>query len=168
MTNAVILDPVPSYRFSVTLNPADAYLPRAQQEQISRVSLGDFQSVKGLSGQLEVTPYAEGGLNDFVHQLPVRHTWTNISLERGVVKDVGLWDWYVAGLTQSLGARRSGSILLFDHSGAPVVSWDFRSGLVVKWNGPELNATSDSVAVESIEIAHHGINQVRRSNGGGA
>ena len=155
-----LLDPIPAYRFSVTLDAADAYLPQAQADQVNRVALADFQSVKGLSGQLEVTPYPEGGLSGYLHQLPVRHSWTNISLERGVVKDVGLWHWYQAGLTECLGARRDGSILLMAPDGSRAMSWAFRAGLVVKWNGPELNALTDGIAVESIEIAHHGVTQV--------
>lgn len=154
-----LLDPVAAYRFSMTLDPADAYLPPEQAELVNRVAMADFQSAKGLGAQLEVTAYAEGGVNGFVHQLPVRHSWTNITLERGVVRDVGLWDWYVAGLSQALGARRDGSLLLRAPDGAIVKSWSFRAGLVVAWNGPELGATEDAIAVESVEIAHHGLSQ---------
>ena len=153
-------DPIPGYRFLVTLDPSDAYLPPAQSLLILLVASGGFQEVKGLGGDLEVMPYAEGGNNDFVHQLPVRHTWNRIQLKRGLIRDPGLFAWYQAGLTQSLGARRDGCIILLTPKGTPAVAWGFRAGIVVKWNGPELNATANAVAVESIEIAHHGIEQV--------
>ena len=80
---------------------------------------GEFQEVKGLGADLEVTAYPEGGVNDHVHQLPVRHSWSRISLRRGVVRDPGLWSWYMAGLTQSLGARRDGTIILMTPAGTP-------------------------------------------------
>ena len=38
--------------------------------------------------------------------------------------------------------------------------WFFRRGLPVKYTGPSLNATQNSVAIEAIEIAHEGIHQV--------
>ncbi len=153
-------DPLPSYRFIVTLDPADAYLPAAQAALVSLVALGSFQEVKGLGADLEVMPYPEGGVNGMVHQLPVRHSWNRISLRRGLLRDIGLWFWYSAGLTQSLGARRDGSVILLDATGLPAMAWVFRAGLAAKWMGPEMNAMQSAVAIEGLDIAHEGIEQV--------
>jgi phage tail-like protein len=152
--------PIPGYRFIVTLLPGDAYLPPLQSAAITLIAAGQFQEVKGLGADLEVTAYAEGGVNDYVHQLPVRHSWQRIALRRGIVRDPGLFFWYMAGLTQSLGARRDGAIMLLTPGGTPAIAWTFRAGMAVKWNGPELNAMTSTVAVESIEIAHEGLLQV--------
>jgi phage tail-like protein len=152
--------PLPSYRFIVTLDPADAYLPPAQALLLPLFIGGAFQEAKGLGADLEVMAYAEGGQNDFVHQLPVRHSWNRISLRRGVVREPGLWFWYQAGLNQSLGARRDGAILLLTPLGTPAIAWTFRAGIAVKWTGPELNAMQNAVAIEGLEIAHHGLIQV--------
>lgn len=155
-----LLDPLTSYRFIVTLNPGDAYLPARQAAQVILFAIGGFQEVKGLGADLEVTAYAEGGVNDYVHQLPVRHSWTRISLRRGLALGRGLWEWYEAGLTQSLGARRDGAILLLSTEGIPMVAWEFYGGIAAKWSGPELNAMQNAVAIEGIEIAHQGVRQV--------
>ena len=155
-----IEDPIPGFRFLVTLDPTDAYLPVAQAILITLVASGGFMEVKGLGADLEVMPYPEGGNNDFVHQLPVRHTWNRIQLRRGLVRDPGLYFWYRAGMTQSLGARRDGCVILMTPQGTPAVAWHFRAGLAVKWMGPELNAMQSAVAIEGIEIAHHGLIQV--------
>jgi len=120
----MVEDPLPSYRFIVTLLPADAYLPPSQAALLPLVAAGEFMEVKGLGADLEITAYAEGGVNDHVHQLPVRHSWGRISLRRGVVRDTGLWWWYVAGLTQSLGARRDGSVILLTPAGTLAMSWN--------------------------------------------
>ena len=69
-----------SYRFLVTLGVGDAYLPPAQALLIPLLASGGFQEVSGLGAELEVTAYPEGGVNDFVHQLPVRHSWGRIVL----------------------------------------------------------------------------------------
>jgi phage tail-like protein len=152
--------PLTAYRFIVTLDAADAHLPPAQAEQLKLFAGGAFQEAKGLGADLEVMPYPEGGQNDFVHQLPVRHSWNRISLRRGLVRDPGLWSWYQAGLTQSLGARRDGSIILMTPDGKQAVAWNFYGGIAVKWTGPELSAMQNAVAIEGLEIAHHGIEQV--------
>lgn len=156
----MIEDELASYRFLVTLDPADAYLPPAQALLLPVMAAAGFQEVTGLGADLEVTDYAEGGANDFVHQLPVRHSWTRIALRRGVVRGPGLWLWYQAGLHQSLGARRDGAIVLLTALGVPAVAWIFRAGLAAKWTGPELKAMDDAVAVEGLEIAHQGLTQV--------
>jgi phage tail-like protein len=155
-----LLDPLTSYRFIVTLNPGDAYLPPKQAALVKLYALGGFQEVRGLGADLEVTPYAEGGVNDYVHQLPVRHSWTRITLKRGLTIGRGLWEWYEAGLTQSLGARRDGSVILLSPGGLPVSAWEFYGGLAAKWVGPDFNATQNAVALESVEIAHHGVRQI--------
>jgi len=152
--------PLPAYRFVVTLDPADAYLPPLQSQLVTLVAGGAFQEVKGLGVDLEVLPYAEGGVNDFVHQLPVRHSWTRISMRRGLIRDPGLFGWYRAGLTQSLGARRDGTIIMMTPNGKPAMSWTFRAGIAVKWQGPELNAMQSAVAIEGLEIAHHGLTRI--------
>lgn len=159
----MIEDPLPSYRFVVTLNPGDAYLPPAQAALVPLVTGGEFQEVKGLGADLEVTSYPEGGVNDHVHLLPVRHTWTRISLRCGIVRDRGLWSWYMAGLNQSLGARRDGAVILLTPAGTAAMSWTFQAGLAVKWVGPEFNALQNAVAIETLEIAHEGLIRVLMS-----
>jgi phage tail-like protein len=160
-------NPMPGYRFVITLDAGDAYLPPAQAQLVPLVAAGAFHEVSGLGAELEVTAYPEGGVNDHVHQLPVRHTWGRITLRRGVVRDPGLWTWYEAGLSNSLGARRDGVVMLLSESGAPAVAWSFRAGLAAKWTGPELNAGQDAVAIESLEIAHEGLTRSLMSSAEG-
>jgi phage tail-like protein len=40
---------------------------------------------------------------------------------------------------------------------APVRVWSFTRGWPVKLTGPDLDAQSSAVAVEAVEIAHHGL-----------
>jgi len=156
----MILTPLTGNRFAVSLDPPFAYLPPLQAALIPPVIDAGFQDVTGLGAELEVMSYAEGGINDHPHQLPVRHKWTNITLKRGVVHDMALWLWYRGGLTDSLGARRDGTIISLTPDGLPSMAWTFRRGLAVKWLGPTLNAAESTVAIEGIEIAHEGIEQV--------
>ncbi|WP_428268705.1 phage tail protein [Haliangium sp.] len=148
---------VPGFRFIVTLHPADAFLPASISLLATLVPAAAFKEVSGLSGELEVMSYAEGGVNDKVHQLPVRHSWSRITLKRGIVLGGGLWDWYAAGLQDPLGSRRDGTILLLSLQGIPMMAWHFTAGLAAKWSGPDLDATADALAMESLEIAHEGL-----------
>ena len=153
-------DPLPAHRFLVSLDPTDAYLPFVQSAVITAIAAGQFSEVTGLGADLEVLAHPEGGRNDYVHQLPVRHSYPRIVLSRGVVRDPGLFFWYQAGMTQSIGARRDGAIILLTPSGLPGIGWIFRAGLAASWKGPQLKGGDNAVAVESIEIAHEGLVQV--------
>jgi phage tail-like protein len=155
-----IEDPLVAYRFVVSLDPTDGYLPFAQSTAITAIAAGQFSEVTGLGAQLEVLAQPEGGRNDYVHQLPVRHSYSRIVLKRGVVRDPGLFFWYQAGMSQSIGARRDGAIVLLTPQQVPAVGWIFRGGLASGWKGPELKASDNAVAVESIEITHEGLVQV--------
>jgi phage tail-like protein len=156
----MIGDPLAVHRFFVTLDPSDAYLPPAQAALIALVAAGEFSEVKGLGGELEVMPYSEGGVNDGVHQLPVRHSWGRITLSGGVGRGPGLWAWYQSGLSQSLGARRDGAIVQLAPDGAPAVAYHFRAGLAASWTGPDLSGLGDAIAIESLQIAHEGLLRV--------
>jgi phage tail-like protein len=152
--------PFPSYRFAVSLDPVDAYLPPGRSEEPVPEPAGAFSDVTGLSGELEVLPHPEGGQNAYVHQLPVRHSWGRITLKKGVIRDRSLWTWFEAGLSGSIGARRDGAIILWSLDGEPALSWEFRGGLAAKWIGPDMNARDGSIAIEALEIAHEGLTQI--------
>ncbi len=153
-----------NFRFWVSLDPTDSYVAAAQAVAslalAPAVAVGGFREVTGLEGQLEVFAYAEGGQNDYLHQLPVRHSWSRIVLKRGLVTSISVWAWYRAGMAGSLGARRDGAIILQREDGIPAAAWMFRGGLASKWVGPTMNAQQSEVAIESIEIAHQGIEQL--------
>lgn len=149
-----------AFRFLVLLDPTDAFIPRELASIALELAPGAFHSCTGLGGELEVTQYAEGGRNDYTHQLPVRHSWNRITLSKGIARDSSLFAWYEAGLFGQLGARRDGAIVMLSRNGIPSMTWTFTAGLAARWTGPELNAGSDGLAVESLEIAHQGIKSV--------
>jgi phage tail-like protein len=165
---ATLEDPLPAFSFFVTLDPTDAHLPPSQLALIPIMAIGAFCEVKGLGGELEVQSYAEGGINDHVHVLPVRHTWGRINLRRGVIRDMALWTWYLGGLNGSLGARRDGCITVCDESGMPAVIYMFKRAIATKWHGPDLNALQSAVAIDGIEIAHEGLTAYPIPSFGGA
>nr|QNO51306.1 hypothetical protein HDBBLJII_00003 [Methanosarcinales archaeon ANME-1 ERB6] len=53
--------------------------------------------------------------------------------------------------------RKNGFIILLDSEGNEKWRWFFERAYPVKWTGPELRADSNTVAVESIELAHNGL-----------
>ena len=103
---------LPAYRFIVELDLANPYLPGDQPNLIPEIEAEEgFQEVTGLGAELEVMPYPEGGLNEFMHQLPVRHKWNNITLKRGITGDLAFWNWILNAMNGQV-LRTEGSVVL--------------------------------------------------------
>jgi len=132
-------DPFVAFRFEV---------------RIDGMSLASFSECTGLQSTTEFQDYPEGGLNSYVHKLPTRTKQGTLTLKRGIV-NTELWEWYYR-LTQGQVERRDGSILVYDPAGQQVVmQWEFLEALPSRWQGADLNATQNSVAVETLELIYH-------------
>ena len=49
------------------------------------------------------------------------------------------------------------TILLLNHLRIPIRWWTFHKVIPIKWVGPELNSTSNSISIETIEFTHQGM-----------
>jgi phage tail-like protein len=148
-------DPLPAFNFYISLIDTSSTFAKVMTA-ISFVAGGGFSECSGLDASLEVEPYKEGGENSYVHQLPTRVMHSNITLKRGVGFSEDLWNWHFSYVSGK-GARRDGLIFLQDELHIPIKVWSFKRGLPLKWTGPTFNAAQSSVAIESIEIAHEGL-----------
>lgn len=138
----------PSFRFHV---------------EIQGIIEGLFIECAGLGAKRKIFKYKEGGLNEFIHQLPDRVTYTNVKFKRGLGTPK-LFDWFAKGMEDGNVQYTNVSILLygFGGSGLEVVrQWDLEKCYPVKWTAPSLKTDSKRAAIETLEIAHHGISQTR-------
>ncbi|HEY1627371.1 MAG TPA: phage tail protein [Streptosporangiaceae bacterium] len=124
--------------------------------EIEGLLVGGFTEVTGLDSEVEVEEYREGGVNGFVHQLPGRASYSNLVLSHGLTAMSTLWNWYY-NTTLGVIQRRNGTIMLLDPRQIPVMWWNFRNAVPVRWTGPTFSATSDEVGAESLELAHEGL-----------
>src|SRR5581483_7822260 len=117
--------------------------------------LGSFMTCNGLSLEIEIEQREEGGNNLFVHQLPGRIKYQNITLTRPVNADsVKVRSW-LASMNGQI-HRSTAEITAMTADGKRVASWGLIGVIPVKWQGPSFNAESPSVATETLEFAHHG------------
>jgi phage tail-like protein len=127
--------------------------------EIDGITSAGFKQASGLDSSSDATKYREGSDTSLAQrQLPGLLSFSNISLQRGITADRELWDWRksIADGTTSP-SRRSLSIVLRDHAGKEKIRWNVKNCWPVKWSGPSFDATSDAVAIETLELAHEGI-----------
>src|SRR5262245_7783697 len=124
--------------------------------EIEGLLVGGFTEVSGLDSEIAVEEYREGGVNGFVHKLPGQTSHANLVLRHGLTAVSSLWNWYY-DTTQGAIQRRNGTIMLLDPRQIPVMWWNFRNALPVRFTGPTFNAASGEVGVEELELAHEGL-----------
>jgi phage tail-like protein len=136
---------------------ADPYATFNFVVELAGVLSAGFSEVSGLQSEVEVTDYREGGNNDYANKVagPAAYR-TNLILKRGFTDSYELWAWHVAVLAGTV-VPLPISILLRDRTGAGKWRWTFRDAYPVKWTGPSLRASSNEVAIETLELAHHGL-----------
>jgi phage tail-like protein len=150
------IDPLGAYNFYLTLLDSQSVAGSLISVAVNYFVAG-FSECTGVDASFEVMQVKEGGVNTHVWQLPVRASHSNITLKHGAIYAYDdLWDWHY-GWVQGQGTRKDGLIVLNDNSGTPAKIWKFKRGIPVKWSGPSLNASQNSVAIESLEIAHEGL-----------
>lgn len=129
--------------------------------KIDGLAVAHFQSVTGLSHEVEVFTHQEGGLNDRTHKLPAQGSYPNVVLKAGYAVDGTLENWH-RGFPHQMG-RKNVTIVLRDDAGNDLRSWTCAEAWPVKWEGPELDSSQSQLAMQSIELAHRGL--VARSMG---
>lgn len=124
--------------------------------ELDGITRAGFRECSGLDASQDPIEYREGNEGLTARKLPGLNKYSNISLKWGMTDDSELWDWHKKASTGKI-QRKNGSIVLLDDSGAEKRRWNFREAWPTKWTGPSFNATGNEVAIETLEIAHEGL-----------
>lgn len=128
--------------------------------EVDGVTEGIFREVSGLDSETEVVEHrvtGKGG-NLIVHKVPAATKWSNIVLKRGITDDTKLRDWRKKiedGQVEQ--NRKNGSVTLYAPDGTVVARYTFRRAWPCKMQGPQLNAAANELAIETLELAHEGL-----------
>jgi phage tail-like protein len=150
--------PTPAGSWAPVAPPLPPFLTFNFAVEVQGLLVGGFTEVSGLESEIGVEEYREGGVNGYVHKLPGPASHANLVLRHGLTSLSTLWNWFYA-TSQGAIERRNGTIMLLDHRQIPVMWWNFRNALPVRWTGPAFNASSDEVGIESLELAHEGLTE---------
>ena len=139
-----------------TAKRVDPYITCYFSVEIEGIQEAFFRECSGLESEIEVLPYEEGGVNDHPHKLPGRAKFPNVILKRGVTDSKDLWEWFSSGIKGKI-ERKTVHIILCDAKSEEVRRWTFEGAYPIKWTGPSLNANENAVAIETLELAHEGM-----------
>lgn len=132
--------PVPVYNYRVTIG----------------IQTLAFSEVSGLSLEYEKVIY-KSGMSFLMgyHILRGQKREITVTMKRGVVKgEDALYDWVdFTFLERLLGSYKKDILVdLCDENGNPIVRWKLKKAIPMKLEAPSFSATSNEVAVESLEL----------------
>ena len=124
--------------------------------EIDGITRAGFQECSGLDTSQDPIEYREGTDPLTPRKLPGIVKYSNITLKWGLTDDAELYDWRKKVSNGTI-ERKNGSIVLMNDAGEEKARWNFREGWPTKWTGPSFNASGTDIAVETLEIAHEGV-----------
>ncbi|MBB1487160.1 phage tail protein [Oceanospirillum sediminis] len=117
-----------------------------------------FQEVSGLDVESQIIEYRAGNSPVFsTVKMPGIVKSSNVTLKKGIfVKDNKFYDWF-SKIKMNTVARTAVTINLLDETGAPAMVWKLKNAWPTKVTGTDLKSDGNEVAVETIELAHEGL-----------
>lgn len=117
-----------------------------------------FSEVAGLTQESQVIEYRDGSFPEYSSiKMPGLRKFSNITLKRGIVAhDNDFFKW-LSTIKLNTVERRDLIISLLNENREPVMVWKVARAFPVKVEGPALKATGNEAAIESIELAHEGL-----------
>lgn len=118
-----------------------------------------FTEVTGLDMQVEAIEYREGNSPEYAKvKMPGLHKFSNITLKRGsIAGDSDFYKW-INTIALNTVERRDVVISLLNEAHEPVMTWKAKNSFPVKVQASDLKADGNEVAIETIELAHEGLN----------
>jgi phage tail-like protein len=119
---------------------------------VDGVPVGAFTECTLPTIEWSVKEIKEGGLNNYVHQLPDRRNKATLTLKNGVGLMDHLLVWYLMTMNQTFWRRRI-TIILYTSLMVPVMVWHIEDALPIKWESPTLKTDDNSVAIQTLQFS---------------
>ena len=123
---------------------------------------GSFAEASGLQVEVEPIEYRNDSEDIRIGEIPGLKKYTNITLKRGCIRDIAMWNWISDGV-KGLVNRQDGSIIVRDENRQEVMRFNFTRGWPCNYTGPVFNAESNETALETLEISYEGLQVDRQA-----
>jgi phage tail-like protein len=117
-----------------------------------------FSEVTGLNIEVQPIEYRDGLNPDYSPtKMPGLKKYGNLTLKRGVfASDNEYYEW-MQTIALNKVERRDIIISLLNEDHEPVMTWKVVNAWPTKLTSPDLKASANEAAIETLEVAHEGI-----------
>ncbi len=150
-----LIDGSGAHWFEILVDPPSGFVP------VWTVSTWLLcRSINGLNQTMETTAIWEGGASGQYRMLPGKKSWPNLVLQ-GVIGlgETAFFAWFDSVKIGKIAKARADGIIALRNGEqpAPVATWTFTGAFPVKYTGPTLDTKSSTMAFETIELTHQGL-----------
>jgi phage tail-like protein len=135
------------------VDPLTGYLFGVEVEGIVR---GYFNECSGVTAEVKVESWDEGGLNDRTRKFPGRANFGNVTLKRGLTDDDSFVAWFL-DVSKGKKLRKTVTVTVFSSELQCIQNWTLHNAFPAKYSIPSLQSSANGVVIESIEFVHEGI-----------
>lgn len=137
-------DPLRNFRFRLEIDGI-------QQAGFSEATVPDTST--------DVIEYRDGNEITTPRKLPGLNKYGNLSLKWGITDSMDLYAWRKQIIDGNI-QRKNIAVVLIDEAGNDKARWEFVNAWPSKYDPPDLNATGNAVAIETLEVVHEGMVRV--------
>jgi phage tail-like protein len=78
-----------------------------------------------------------------------------MTFKRGITSNMDIWTWRKqVEEGDVLGARKNGSVIMYDQTGKEVARWNFENAWPSKVSGPQPKSDDSAIGVEELVVVH--------------
>jgi phage tail-like protein len=138
------VDPLIGFQFALEAGDVEGYF----------TEIGGIGSENAVVTHKVVTKDAK----EVTLQIPGRVEWGEITLKRGLTKDLQLWKWREQVVTGGItDARKDVTVTMFDRSYELATTWTMINAWPSKISGPQIASDSNDFTVEELTLVHEGL-----------
>lgn len=127
--------------------------------EIDGIAVAGFSQCSLPENSTEAVEYREGNDRPTVRKLWSLNSYGTLTLEKGTTEDsMELFEWRkLVEQGQVDEARRNIAVVVLDEEGESGPRWEFRDAWPTQYDAPDLDASGNEVAIESMEFDHEGM-----------
>ncbi len=111
-----------------------------------------FQEVSGLTASMEMEPLKEGGENRFIHQLPVRTSYNELVLKRGVFLGSFVHQFFKNAIENFEFKPTNIMISLLNDDHLPLFNWYVINAIPKRLEVSAFNAEKSEIVIETMAL----------------
>jgi phage tail-like protein len=111
-----------------------------------------FTEVGGLSVEVGTEEIAEGGENRFIQKYPTRAKYPELVLKRGLLVQSAVLDWVRRCIEDDRIEPKNVDVKLLNDNHEPLLTWHVVNAYPTKWAVADLNATGNTVVIETLQL----------------
>ena len=113
-----------------------------------------FQEVSGLTADVQMEEFREGGENRFTHKLPVRTSYADLTLKRGLLTTSAIHTWIIDAIKNFNYQPVNLIVKLLNEEHTPLQSWYVIGAIPKKWDIAAFNAERSEIVIETLVLSY--------------